>query len=138
MKAGLEMLNNERGWIYIDSLVGMIILGLAVVAIAGVFTQSTESTITIKNQTKATYVAYQRLSELKRYDHFGLERTNREWETSSIVQETDLQFKVNTQVLPSEEIPEEFDLGLIPVKATVEWDEFGKKRKTEIITYYYK
>jgi len=59
---------SQKGWILVDSLVGMIFLSTAVIALLFAFTQATKGTIASTNRTQATYLAQQALEDLKSQD----------------------------------------------------------------------
>lgn len=59
---------SQKGWILVDSLVGMIFLSTAVIALLFAFTQATKGTIVSTNRTQATYLAQQALENLKSQD----------------------------------------------------------------------
>lgn len=61
-------LKSQTGWILIESLVGMTVLTVAILALLLAFTQSTKSDVASTNRTKATYLAQQALDILKAQD----------------------------------------------------------------------
>jgi|GEM_PF-1209331 len=63
-----NLLKSQKGWILVDSIAGMIILGTAVIALLLAFTQATKGTVSSTNRTQATYLAQQALENLKAQD----------------------------------------------------------------------
>ncbi|GMB00506.1 hypothetical protein [Pelosinus sp. IPA-1] len=59
------MLRNQKGWILVDSLIGMIFLGVALISILGAFTQFVSTTSTTRNNNNAVRIAQQISEELK-------------------------------------------------------------------------
>lgn len=59
------MLRNQKGWILVDSLIGMILLSVALLAILGTFTQYVSTTSTTRNNNNAVRIAQQISEELK-------------------------------------------------------------------------
>lgn len=67
-KSQNALLKSEKGWILIDSLLGMVILSTAIIALLLTFTQATKGSIVSTNRTQATYLAQQTLENLKLQD----------------------------------------------------------------------
>ena len=134
------ILKNQKGWVYIDALIGMTILALAITALALNFHQSTQGTLSISNQTQATYLAHQLLTELKIYDHTGLDRSSPQWFKSDFFDDPNskTKFQYTTKVLDPDEIPDGLDVNVIPVRVTVQWSEPTGDKVLQIVTYYYK
>jgi len=132
---------NQQGFILVDSLIGMVVLSVALLSLAALFIQTTKGTIATDNQTKATYIANEQLSKLKVNDGLKKDRGNPDW---VIVPKTLLAegnhgtiFTVQTSVVPATEVPADLHPDTIPVKATVSWNEPTGPRQLQMITYYY-
>jgi len=63
-----KLAKSQKGWILIDSIVGMVILSTAVIALLLNFTLATRGTNSSTNRTQATYLAQQALETLKAQD----------------------------------------------------------------------
>lgn len=63
-----KLTKSQEGWILVDSLLGVIILSTAVIALLLAFTQTTKGTVASTNRTQATYLAQQALENLKAQD----------------------------------------------------------------------
>jgi len=63
-----KLLKSPKGWILVDSLIGIVILSTAVIALLAAFTQATKGTVASTNRTQATYLAQQALENLKAQD----------------------------------------------------------------------
>ena len=57
--------NNMHGWIFIDALVGIVIVATALTCIILAYTQLTKATILTTNKTQALYIAQQALEYFK-------------------------------------------------------------------------
>jgi len=132
--------NNQQGFILIDSLVGMVVLSIALLALMALFIQTTKGTVATDNQTKATYIANEQLSRLKVYDGQQKDRSSALWTTHPILAQ-DVNhgtiFTVTTSVVPVAEVPADLHADTIPVRATVSWNEPIGARQLQVITYYY-
>lgn len=131
---------NQQGWILLDSLIGIVILSVAILAIAANFMETTKGTLATDNQTKAAYLAHEQLSRLKIYDGQKQDRNSAVWMTTTNLpaeQNHSTVFTVETSVLPADEIPADLNTDVIPVKAVVTWNESTGTRQLQIVTYYY-
>lgn len=61
-------MQRQRGWIYIDALLGMVIIAVVLAALVLAYTQATKATGAASVRTHAVYLAQQTLEELKQYD----------------------------------------------------------------------
>jgi len=133
---------NQKGWIFIDALIGLVILSVALLAMAVALRQSVVGTAFANNRTKAAYLAQQQLSDLRRYEHTGLDRDSAEWTRSLTYTDpnpgSQLQFQFNSAQLPDDQIPEDLDGDIIPVQATVQWTDSTGLQTLTVVTYYYK
>ena len=60
--------NNNRGWILVDAMFGIVIISFVVLAMMASYIQTTKSTSYSDKATQATYLAQQGLESLKKYD----------------------------------------------------------------------
>lgn len=65
----MTMGGNERGWVLIDALIGLVIVSIALTALAMAYRQSAVVTVSASNQARAVYVAQQAVEELKPNDN---------------------------------------------------------------------
>jgi len=70
-------LKSQKGFIFIDALVGMVILSVALLALAAAYRQATITTVAAREYNNAVYVAQQAAEELKRND--GRTTGNADW-----------------------------------------------------------
>jgi len=136
------MYNNQRGFILVDSLIGMVVLSIALLALAAVFIQTTKGTVATDNLTKAAYIANEELSILKANDGQRHDINSPVWaRPSRSVADPNhgTLFTVRTNVVPIAEVPAlpADTIDTIPVRATVTWNEPTGERQLQIITYYY-
>ena len=62
------LLKNQKGFIFIDALVGMVIFTVALMALAVAYRQVTITTMTARNYNNAVYLAQAAVEELKKND----------------------------------------------------------------------
>ena len=132
-----------------DVLIGMTILSVALLGIVFAYRQSTGTTVSARNYNQATYYAQQALEKLKVNDG----QTSATWATTTTIPATNAVsgamplFTITTAVLAAGVAPEYDGLSstvnakLIPVQATVSWQEIGGSgnvnRSTSVVGYYY-
>lgn len=126
-------INAYGGWIYIDSLVGTIVVATALVAIILTYTQTTKSSIVATNRTQALYIAQQTLEYLKHNDRsattLDLTIPNAHPTIKGITYTVSL-VQLDTRV--------NNDTKVIPVKVTVSWtDSVSQSSSIDLSTYYY-
>ena len=137
------MCRNQKGWMLIDALIGLVVLAVALLAMASGFRQAVTGTVMAGNRTKAAYLAQQQLSDLRRYEHRGYDRSRVDiWNTSSAYSDpnpgSQLQFQFNSAVLETAQIPDGLDNDIIPVQAIVQWTDATGPQTFKVVTYYYK
>lgn len=126
----------QQGYIYIDVMVGMIILAIALIAFVGAYQQSTRATAAASADTIATNLAMETIEKLKKYEGKSLTRTSAEW-TTDIISPTinNMQYQITTAVIPDEKLTSTqiaANSRIIPVQVTVTWSA----GKVTMITYY--
>lgn len=135
------MLRNQKGWVLIDALVGIIVLSVALTAMAMALSQSIRGTLAVSNRTTAAYLAQQQLSKLGTYDNSGLDRTSSQWSvarTTYTDPNSKTQFSYQINVLSFDEMPVDLDANVIPVKITIDWNESSGSKTLQVIKYYSK
>ncbi|MEG6584231.1 hypothetical protein [Dendrosporobacter sp. 1207_IL3150] len=134
------MRNNQNGYILFDSLIGMVILSVALLSLAALFMQTTKGTLATDNLTKAAYIANDQLSRLKVHDGQRQDRNSAVWANNVILPAEENHgtvFSVTTGVVPADNLPPGLIDDVIPVQATVSWNESTEEKQLQIITYYY-
>jgi len=115
-----------RGWVFIDALLGVTILAIGIIAIILAMTHNTKVVALASNHTKATYLAEQKLEELKKYDGGTTAPTLPEDETEGIFS---ISYALATVTLPVSNVT--------PVHVTVTWTEDGQANTVKLGAYYY-
>ena len=139
--------NRQAGFALIDALLGMTILTVALLGIAFAFRQSTVTTVSARNYNQATYYAQQALEQLKVFD----DKDSGTWEKDPVIIPANgvmPAFQLETKQIAATEmpadytsLPETIKAKLIPVRATVTWQEtIGgtlTTRTVQVSSYYY-
>lgn len=130
-----SLLNSQKGWVFIDALIGMVILSVALTVILMAFTQNTKTTSATKNYNEAVIIAQQTLEELKLQD--GVTTTSNVFITAPPdILRNGVSFSIITS---SQTVSETLDNKLIPIRATVTWTEptTNHAMQVQIVNYYY-
>ncbi len=140
---------NQKGWILLDALIAVLILGIALTAVAATFTAVTRGTGSLSYRTRATYLAQEHLSNLRRFDGTGKTAVSPEWTTNipnwrdpnnsgTDLNSPGMTFAIRTDVLTATETPAGLEQGIIPVRCTVSWtDADSTNQSLSVVTYYY-
>lgn len=124
-----QFVNTRRGWALVDSLLAMLILTIALLAIALTHTYTTKTSMFSDHTAQATYIAQQELEKLKRdYDATTIQPDVTKCSTVNGI--FTIECKIVTGVAPFT------DLNLIPVSAKVSWSD-PKPNSVTVITYYF-
>ncbi|MHC1717695.1 MAG: hypothetical protein AB9883_03460 [Acidaminococcaceae bacterium] len=119
--------SSRRGWVFIDALLGITILALGIIAVIIALTHNTKEVSFTNNHTKATYLAQQKLEQLKKYDGgTTVPVLPEEVEISGIFK---ISYAAATKTLPVNNVT--------PVQVTVTWTEEGKTNTVDLGAYYY-
>ncbi len=121
------MRNNERGWILIDALIGVVIVAIALTALAVAYRQAAVVTISSTNQVRALNIAQDTLEGLKRYD--------RQTAITLPARTTVAPFTVDVAQLAVSQV--NYLPKLVPVEVTVTWTEAGGANGSVRMTGYY-
>ena len=122
-----EKESSRRGWVFIDALLGITILALGIIAVIIALTHNTKEVSFTSNHTKATYLAQQKLEELKKYDgETSAPVLPEATETSGIF---NISYAVVSATLPV--------VNVTPVQVTVTWSEEGQTNTVDLGAYYY-
>lgn len=68
IRAVLALLKKQTGWILVDSLIGVVIITVALTALMGAYIQATKVNSFNHNYTNAVYIAKKNLEDLKQYE----------------------------------------------------------------------
>ncbi len=140
---------NKAGFALLDVLLGIAIISIALVGIAFAWRQSTVTTVSARNYNQATYYAQQALEQLKVNDGKTSATLVVPWAATSTVNPSGVMpaFTIATTLFQVGDSPEYDGLSsaikdkLIPVKATVTWQESGgagvSPRTLIVVCYYY-
>lgn len=129
------LLKSKGGWILIESMTGILILSVALLALLLTFTQATKGTSASTNRTQATYLAQQALEKLKAQDG------NVAIDTSVITTPKD-GFNIAISVpavtaITSDVSAKKLGDYLKPYQVTVSWTENGNANNVIMIGYCY-
>ena len=129
----------QHGYLYMDALIAMFIVSVALIAITGMFVYSTKLSASANHYTAATNIARQQMELLKRW-------TASNWNDSNLPSSIPWQgdpnkltvnktvFEVRTTINQTAGI----DPNLIQVTVTVSWKELSGTQKVQITTYFSK
>lgn len=129
--------HSQGGWILIDIIIGILILGVALTALAMAFRQSTITGMAARNYNQAVYIAEQKIENLRKNDGKKATDSTIDWgpQTETIPAKNGLpQFKVITNPLTvTEAIKSTY---VRPFRITVTWQESSAKQ-IQVSSYYY-
>lgn len=134
----------------VDTLLGIMIISVALVGFALTFRQSTTTTVVDRNYNQATYYAQQALERLKVNDGQTSSSSITWAYTWSVAAAGALPaYTITTEQLSTANLPAEYtalssdiQAKLIPVQVTVTWQEQGGgagliTRTLKVVSYYY-
>lgn len=125
----ISILKKKEGWIFIDCLLAMVILSIALTALISAFTQTTKATSVSNNYNQAMFLAQQTIEDLKIQD--GSSQINLPTVSNSgsfTIAATGISVSDTT-----------LDAKVKPVRVTVSWNDpvSGSTRQVIIVNYYY-
>lgn len=112
-----DQLKSEKGWILIDSILGIFILSTAVIALLLAFTQSTKGSVTSTNRTQATYLAQQTLENLK------LQDGSKTIDTTVVPSSDKYTIVIDTPAVSAITNALDLNIYLKPYRVTVSWSD---------------
>lgn len=131
----LNKLKDNHGFVFVDALIGILLISIGIVAIIWAMTHNTKAVSFSNNYTKATYLAQSKLEELRGYDG----GTNAPTLPANL---TDGIFTVSYVVdnsiqdaLPH--VSPATETKITPVKVTVLWSENGQANSITMSAFYY-
>jgi type II secretory pathway pseudopilin PulG len=129
------VIKSRKGWILIDSIIGVTILSIAIVAMLLMFTQSTKGTANATNLTKATYLAQQAMNKLKIQD--GSTSIDTSVITTPINGYAITVSTPTVSVISSDTNTKPLSNYLKPYQITVSWTESSGQKKLTMFGYCY-
>ena len=131
------MAGNERGWVLIDALIGLVIVSIALTALAIAYRQSVVVTVSASNQARAVYVAQQAVENLKIHDGANQTQFAGYVTALNIVKPVDgVTFTATAAEFADAEVAA-LSPRLRPVRVTVAWTEPGGNRSINMTSYFY-
>jgi type II secretory pathway pseudopilin PulG len=130
------MLRNNRGWIMLDSLIGVIILSIALVALAGTYIMASKSNTSSKNYGQALAFAQQYTEDYKRVNNtnFTTVDPNTAFPDQTVTSATGVTFTAKSKILTVAALPS----AIVPVQIAVSWTEPSGNKQISVVNYYYK
>lgn len=129
---------NQGGWLLVDIAIGTLILSVALTAIALAYKQSTVTGMAARNYNQATYIAEQRIEDLRKNDGKKITDSTIDWspQSQTIPAKNGLpEFIVTTAPLT---VTESIKSGYVkPYQITVSWSELGNAKQLQVASYYY-
>lgn len=120
--------NSQKGFIFIDALVGMVILSVALMALAVAYRQSTITTVMARNYNNGVYLAQQAAEELKKNDG---QTTFDSTIKNPNVTINNLEYSITPNILPASTTL------LKQVTISVSWPNNTNSPPVELVSYYY-
>lgn len=132
-------LKKQQGYLYIDAVVAVFIVGVSLVAIAGIFMQSSQASARAVRYTAATNIAQQQMELLK-------QRSTDFWRNPQLPnslpwlgKERELIVNhTNFFVLTTIDQIDAIDTTLVKVTVRVSWQEKGSTKYIQLLTYFSK
>ncbi|MDR7866012.1 MAG: hypothetical protein RIN56_04290 [Sporomusaceae bacterium] len=132
------MAKNERGWILIDALIGMVIVAIALTALAVAYRQATVVTVSANNQATAVWVAQQIVETIKQKDATTYTGFLTGLPATVTVPPNPTVFTIEaTELSPDLNIHNSMRNYVRPVRVKVSWTEAGGTVSINVISYYY-
>ena len=129
-----NLFTSQKGWILIDSVIGMVILSIAIIALVVTFTQATKGTTASANRIQATYLAQQTLEKLKAQDgNSTIDPTV----ISPVGKYTIVSEKLTVAAITTD--PNQLSKYLVPYQVTVSWSDTsgGTSNNVQMVGYCY-
>lgn len=133
----LRYLRNRQGWIFIDALIGMVIVALALTSLVMAYFQATSAAVSSNNYLRAVYIAQAELEDLKQYDRQPPGTITLPPLRQAEMEGSPQQFTVRVEQIAVAAV-DALDLRLVPVRVTVTWREAnGAAGQVQLTGYYY-
>lgn len=130
----LKTPNNQRGWVLIDSLLGVLIISVACTAVMLAYTQSTKATGLAANRAMAISMAQRILEGFKSYDG-GTTTPPTTIDPLDPKYNFDPNYKIEISKPTVSAISG--NSKIIPVQVTVSWPASNPTNSIQMVSYYY-
>lgn len=134
-RVNFNKLKDNRGFGFIDALIGILLISIGIVAIIWAMTHNTKSVSFSNNYTKATYLAQSKLEELREYDGGTTAPTLPSNLTEGIFTVSYMVDNSIKDALPH--VSPATETKITPVKVTVVWTENGQANSITMSAFYY-
>lgn len=132
-------IKKQNGYIYMDVVVAVFIVGVSLVAISALLTQSSQASASAARYNAATNIARQQMEVLKQYSSAFWD--NPQLPNSLPWQGTEAELFTNGtefSVITAIEQMDIIDTTLVKVTVRVYWQEKEKQKYIQLITYFSK
>lgn len=127
-----KLFKSEKGWIFIDSLFGMLILTIAMLALIGAYIMSSKSNVSAKNYGQALAYA-QEYAENHKIVNDTVFTPSESFIAESKGPNSMFTITPNLTVKPLDTL----NTLIVPVQITVSWTEQSVSKQITITNYYY-
>lgn len=132
-------LKKQQGYLYMDAVLAVFIIGVSFIAIAGIFLQSSQASASAIRYTAATNIAQQQMELLK-------QRSTAFWSNPQLPgslpwlgKESELTVNhTKFFILTTIDQIDAIDTTLVKVTVKVSWQEKGSTKYIQVITYFSK
>lgn len=131
LRKSVAMIKNQRGWVLVDCLVGIIIITVALTALIGAYAQATKANIFNRDYNNAVYIAKRSLEDLKQYEGKPDIKSLPEHVTSppdTVINNVAFTIRIDSAEAAG------LDAKINPYRATVSWN--GTKQSVSMVSYY--
>lgn len=135
-----QILNNQRGSILVESLVSLLIVVPAIIALMSLYTTAIKGSTINQNYNNAVYIAQKYLEDLKQYDgSTGIKALTKDKTRPSPVTFDNVAYTVNIDSFTPAD--NSLDAHIYPYRATVSWTDTtvnpAATRSIQVAAYYY-
>jgi len=114
-----KLLNNERGWLLVDSLIAIVIVSFALVSLAGAYRQVSITATSANNYARALHLAQETVEDLK-----GLEElSSYTLPPTATITRDNFQYTVTVTDQPVTAL--QSNTKIKPIRVNVAWTEAG-------------
>jgi len=123
---------SQQGFILMDSIIGLVILITALVAIVAMYTQATKTTSFNRNYNNAVYIAQKSLEDIKQYEN----TPTIQFLPSTVTHPTNPTVDgVEYTVVITSPVTESLT-NLYPYQVTVSWPASNPSTSINVVAYY--
>lgn len=123
-------INNQKGWIFIDALIALTIVMVALLSLAAVYNQSISTSVYSEKYLQALNLAQSKVEELKNNDCGILPANTSEQNGIFTITSNIVSAPTGIAFLNSE------SQKLVPIEVTVKWTESNKNQSISLSYYY--